>query len=646
MAASQQALIEIRDLRGGRNDNDPPLAIPEVQVLEALNIDYYGDAALARKRGGATALATTFSSGGPFTGVVSSLIRHTPGADPTAAELFAVDSAGVVGRLAGATTWTAPTTADTFAANYHEVSGVSLNGKLFLVYDSAADRLHAWDGSTIRRVGIGTAGQPSAADTGAGAISDTRTYKVAFVTVSSSVVVRRSELTVATGSVTVVARQITVTRPTAPGESETHWIPYGASTDGVYHQLTSPIAVGTTTYVDNGATIAAGEAPPEAGLHTVPTSWKYITTDGNRLLGAGSWESGGRNNRVWFTAVLGALDVGDDERVPNTLTLKYWVDLDENDGDFITGLSPTLFGNVHVFKYRQFWQLEPTGDDNLPYRKTALSKAIGCIRGKSIVLAEDAAGNPTLYWLSHKGPYRYGVSGLEHLGNDIETLWGTVNLAAANGSCHGVYHADKHQIWWWVATGSAAAPDVRIIYDTERGVTTAERDVRGGWCKHTGQSASARCSVMFANTVGASMSRDLKPYIGQAVDNTIWKCDTSATDDAGTAFQAYLTTGVRAPFGLYRKFSIYEALLLAKAASGVTIQLTLTRDFGAEERTSTVTLTLVSVEGSATRVFRRFEDSEMAACRVIQITLGDVSAVSNAWTLDALALKCRPEEAS
>ena len=459
------------------------------------------------------------------------------------------------------------------------------------------------------------------------------------------IVLRQSELSAASGSVTVVAKKITVTRPTAPGESETHWRPYAASTDGIYHYLGTPIAVGTSTYDDDSAVIAAGPAPSEAGLHTVPTSWKYITTDGNRLLGAGSWESGGKNNRVWFTAVVGALDVGDDERVPDTLTLQYWVDLDENDGDFITGLSPTLYGNIHVFKYRKFWSLTPTGDDNRPYQKTALSKVIGCIRHQSIVLAEDAAGNPALYWLSQRGPYRYGPNGLEHLGNDIETLWVTVNLAATNATCHGVYHPDKHQIWWWIATGANNDPDTRIVFDIEHGVTTGGHDVRGGWVKHTGDAGAARCSVMFAHTVGATMSRDLKPYFGQrAGNNRIWKGDTSDTDDNGTAFQAYVETGVRALAGLGRKFSVHNGWLVAKAGSGVTIRLTLIRDFGVESRTADVTLTLTADEGSATRVFRPFSDAEMAGAHVVAMRLGDASAVANAWTLDALVLRVHPEE--
>ncbi len=45
------------------------------------------------------------------------------------------------------------------------------------------------------------------------------------------------------------------------------------------------------------------------------------------------------------------------------------------------------------------------------------------------------------------------------------------------------------------------------------------------------------------------MTRALKPYKGiSSANNTIYKCDTG-TDDAGSAFQAYIDTKPLAPFG-------------------------------------------------------------------------------------------------
>jgi len=76
--------LPITDKRGGRNGSDPPWAIAETECADAVNVDWFG-ATLARKRGGADAITMTSS---PFTGqIVSTLDRHVPGTDLTAAEL-------------------------------------------------------------------------------------------------------------------------------------------------------------------------------------------------------------------------------------------------------------------------------------------------------------------------------------------------------------------------------------------------------------------------------------------------------------------------------------------------------------------------------------------------------------------------------
>src|ERR1700752_2901477 len=84
----------IADVSGGRNFVDPftsPL-FRENQCLEALNVEWYRTS-FARKRNGSSSQSVAFSAGGPFTGKLSTLIRHVPSASETAAELWAIDDA-------------------------------------------------------------------------------------------------------------------------------------------------------------------------------------------------------------------------------------------------------------------------------------------------------------------------------------------------------------------------------------------------------------------------------------------------------------------------------------------------------------------------------------------------------------------------
>lgn len=652
----------------GRNGADPPISLPDTQAVEMLNVDRY-DGLLARKRGGSTAVTDT--GGTAFSSGLQTVIRHVPGSDETAAEFWGIDGAAtpIAKRMTGGTSFANVTVDDAIATRPQDVIGATLNGKLFLAYDSSVDRLHAYDPSLasarVRRVGInpGT-NAPTAANSvgGGGAAAVLRYYRVRFLQMSGTVVIRKSEPTPSVSFTPDGAHaSVVVTRPTAPGEGETHWIVEGSGDDATYYVITaagsadtSAIAIATTTDTDpftaGPTTYTSRLTSAQAGLYSLFPSVKTLLTDGNRLLGAGAWEtsgtiSGGKSSRVWFTPVLGSTDKGDDERVPNTATQKNWIDLNENDGGGITGLGGPLNGVPFAFKYRQVWKLGPTGDVTAPYLPRKLSDAYGLLTAKAVCIGRDRSGNPALYFLSADGPCRLilssGVALVQYLGRDVEDIWAGVNLAATTVVAHAVYHADKHQVWFWIATGSSNDPDTKLVFDVLLGQYVEGDRVRAGWFKHTGDSAAARCSCLMSNTLGASMSRDLKPYIGRASGTAIQKCDSSATNDAGTNFQAYVKTKPIpiAPLGM--NAGVGQSHLLAKVGAAVTITQTLDRDYGLETRTATVLLT---ADASETRVLRKIEGSDFSQAGALQIQIGDAAAASNAWTLDALAIPCHTED--
>ncbi len=658
-------MLVIADLRGGRNGADPPISLPDDQAVEALNVDWY-DGLLARKRGGAAAVTDT--GGTAFSSGMQTLIRHVPGADETAAELWGVDGAPIVKRMTGGTSYANVTLDDAIGTRPQDVVGASLNGKLFLAYDSSVDRLHVYDPSLssprVRRVSLPTPGSaPTAANSGSGSYPATkRYYRVRWLQWDgASKVIRRSE---PSASVSITpsgsGQQVDVTRPSAPGEGETHWELEVSLDDNVYYVIYgiggqpggTPTAIGTTVAGDAVSTTiySAARLSEPVGFYGLFPSVKYLLTDGNRLLGGGAWESsgatsGGKNSRVWFTPVLGSADEGDDERVPNQTTQKNWVDLNENDGGGITGFGGPINGVPYVGKYRQIYRLTPTGDVSVPYLPRRISDVYGFLNHKSTFVGRDAVGNPALYFLSPDGPCRIvglnGVATVQYLGRDVEDLWATINRGASTVVAHGLYHPDKHQVWWWIATGSSDDPDTKLCFDVLLGKFLDGARVRGGWAKHTGPSAGARCSCLMSNTLGASMSRDLKPYIGRATGTAVWKCDTADLDDAGTAFQAYVKTKPIAIATLGMNVGVGQTHLLARAASGVTITQTIDRDYGLETRTATCLLTAA---GSETRVLRQIEGSDMSQAGTLQFQWGDATAVANSWTLEAASLPVHVED--
>jgi len=634
MASTSYERLIIGDLRRGRNGTDPPFSLQDQECVEALNVDYY-NATLARKRGGADALSLTFSAGGPFTGSISFLGRHVPTASETGAELWAIDDAAtpVVGRLAGATTWTAPTLKDNLTGNAWDVTAVTLNGHYFLAYASAVDRLHVWDGSTVRRTGLAVAQAPTVANQGAGAYAATqRWYRIRWTVQSGGVTVRRSDVGTSvafTPSGAGAAARVTI--PAVANEGETHW-ELEASADNVLFYVIATTAIGTTFYDDSNTvdTYSTFNASPSAGTYTVQKSYKYLAVDGNRLLGFGSWGANDKQNRIEFSAVIGA-DVGDEERIP----LNNYIDLDESDSGSATGLVGPVMGAFYAFKARQIWKLVPTGVSTSPYSVFPISKVIGALSHQSIKVAEDDGGNPSIYFMSVRGPYRLGGRGLEYLGLGVEDLilgpTHTINLNPSHVVAHTVYHVDKKQVWFWFASDGSGDPNVKIVWDVKR----------AAWTRHSGVTAAMRCSVMFANTVGALMSSDLKPYVGGQAANKILKCDTSATSDDGTTFQAYILTKPYMLAGIGTYATVGQGTLVAQAAAGVTITQTLIRDLGLESTVATVS---IAPQASETRIQRLIDSGHMGSCWAIQVQLGDGAAIANAWTLDALQFQYRKDQ--
>lgn len=646
-------MVTVGDLRGGRNGTDPPMSLPDNQAVEVLNMDWAAGT-IGRKRGGADNIDI---SGSGLSSGVYELGLHVPGATESAAELWMTDGASpvVMKRLVTDSFVLTATLDDAVSTQPAAVVGVTLNGKRFIAYDSPVDRLHVYDpqlsSPRVRRVGLATPAAPTVTDTGSGSYPATIRYvRIRWIQVSGAIVVRRSEASPSTAFTPDGSHlKMRVTRSAAAGEGETHW-EIEVSPDNVLWfrwygtSIGNQIAIATTTQDDNNdpSDYPAGSAADVVGTYTTFPSVKYLLSDGNRLLGAGAWESG-KSSRIYYSPVLGSTDQGDDERVPITTKQKNFLDLNENDGGAITGLGGSIDGSLWAFKYRQIWKLSPTGIDTAPYTALKRTQGLGCISHKSIVVAEDEAGRPAIYFMSHKGPYRMGTNGLQYLGRDNEDIWRSVNRDASVVCTHAVWHSDIHQIWIWVATGAANEPDVKMVFDVKLGYADANGQVRGGWSKHTGPSAGARCSTMFANTISGFTTRDFKPYIGRTTGTLLWKCDTSTTTDAGTAFQAYATTKpLPTSASFAKRIGTDEPYLLAKAQAATSIQVTVEQDFGRiTARSATVS---IAAAGSETRVIKKLEGLETAGASMVQLTIGDASAVASAWTLDAVAIPITGQE--
>lgn len=630
--------IVIRDVSGGRNGYLPPNAIADNELADAVNVDFYRTN-FTNKRPGAVSVSTGAST---FAGVISWLYRHVPGTSQGAAELWGVDDSSpqVFQYIAGGSSWASITSGPVANGNPWEISAASINGKIILGYKTTVARLKAGIGSgssLIRYTGLAASAAPTAADGGgAGAYAAIlRYYRQRYTIQSGGVTIRRSEPSASVAFTPSGANlNATVTKAATISESETHW-ELEVSLDNITFYRIATTVVGTTTYADTAVVTTYNTNPLSAatGVYTLQKPYRFVAADENRVLGYSSFTSTDKQSRIEFSAVIGSLDVGDEERVDTTTN--YFLDLDELDSGIPTGLAGPVNGTFFAFKDRQVWQLSPTGQTSQPYLRRAISKTIGALGFQAIARAEDEQGNPALYWMSHRGPYRWSQNGLEYIGLGIEDLVSgpttTLNLAATKVISQVVYYSDRRQVWFWWAVGNSNDPNMLCIYDV----------VKGAWSRTLSSDAlaHARASTMFANTLGATMSSDLKPYIGQYDgNNLLWKAGTG-TDDAGTPFQSYvILKTIEQPGSPGYYCEVGNVVLTAIASSGVTITCTVSGNYGVSLLSATGTASLTPSFSETRVTVPLLETSLSGDLFAVTYQIGDSSGVANSWTLDQVVI--------
>jgi hypothetical protein len=628
MAASRLKLAFLENK--GRMAPQAPYRIPDGYSEESVNVEFWLSG-LGRKRAGATATTGTgyqAGIGGDNPGVM--LYRHVPGSNEAAAELWTVSFYGSAYRYVPGGAFTLVTGLVSTVDSYHPLSPASLNGKLFL-QAASGNNLVVWDGTTLRYAGMGAAAVPSVANTGSGSYAATiRYYKVCYTTQVTGVTTHRGELSAAvsftpSGSGTAAR----VTKPAAlTGYGETHWELYASPDNLTYYKIATTV-VATTTY-DDSATPSAytGDQPPLIGENLPLPNASYLCVDGNRLVMAGNLTA--PVCRVWWTPRIGS-GVGDDERVPQTQAIANYVDIGENDGDIIMGISPrAINGIIYVFKRRHIYKLIATGDVNAPYQVVEMQSRIGTIDNRSVVMGETETGNSAVYFLSTNGPYRVTADGVEYLGLDIEDLWQQHTgqfWSWLNFRPQGLYYPLKKQVLWWV---NDATNGLARCYRFDARLYSGGH---GGWSYDTSTLTSSISAVsLYASAIATSVG-DLVPYL--ATGTTLYRGDYG-TKDGSAAYQAYIKLPLRTPAGALRKAEMLKPELMATAQATTSIQVKTVGDFGLTSLTPTVSIAAVSSE---THVIRKVEGAQCGDITTIQYTLGDASALDSTWNLDAFAVE-------
>lgn len=636
----------ISSLRGGLNQHDPPIALPADQVVTAENIDF-DRSTLGGRRGGHTAVTTS-----GLTGAVVALARHFPVNDETQTQLWAVSVSGSSSAFTYKdASWhdetpTGSEALDVSRGQYGGVRACSLHNKLFLAYPTASgtDRLHVWDGSTLRATGLAEPAAPSVSSSGSGGYSTTRYFRVRYTAQDGSGhTLRRSEPSDATTfTPSGTGAGATVTKPAAISEGETHWEVEESIDDANFYRIAT-VAVGTTTYTDTLASTAVADQPlsEDTGAYTLQYNPRFLLAVDDRLMMGGAWEQPALESRIAWTPVGTDPGVGDDERTDETQDP--FMDLDAGAGGGLTDLAGPLNGYAHAFKRGHIYRLVRTGTRSAAYQAIPLTDKSGALPG-SVVMGLDEGGASCLYYLDHAhGPSRIGVNGIQTCGVDISETWAGVNQNA-DLVCHGVYYPDLRQVWWWVAESGESTPTLRLKAHV-RQFRNGDEGVRRGWSLDTGDYQATLCSVLYAENIEADTDRSLtlKPLVGTAISGALIAQANSGTTDNGTDFQARIVTKPFVPMAMLSKFGVRAGVLTAAAASGVSVQVTLS---GQNEQTTNTATKTVDLSPAATEptVIRLLDDLALDENLMLQVEMGDATAVDADWALQGLALMTTDQE--
>jgi hypothetical protein len=661
-------VFELSSFRGGLDDTSPYIALAPDACVVAENVEFV-NSTLGERRRGCVAIDLPVELEDPQYQAVTWMYRHLPTNDEGEAELWVLGQSlttnahVLIRRKRFAWEVITPDDAITVTETRgHRISAQTLHGKLFLAYKSGVDRLHTFDGSSLRQTGLEQPAAPLVTDTGSGTFSVTRYYRVRYVIVDGDgAILRRSEPSEETTFVpsgTGLSAQIA--RPALLNEGETHWEIEASLNNADFYRI-ARVLVGTTTYDDSTsgltgyASVIGNVLSEDIGDYTNLPSGKFLSADRDRLIIAGSWENPDEASRVRWTPVLGSVGAGNDERLQ--LSTDPYLDLDGYEGGEITAVSRAVNGYVYVFKRTHIYRMVRTGELSAAYEAFPITKARGALVG-SLVEAGNQRGQPSLYFLDPAvGPMRLSADGLQWCGRDIQTLWRRVNINA-EVPCHGVYYHDKRQLHYWLAVDGSEFPNMKIVLHVNE-MRDTEEGARRGWVTvaKDNRIATAHCSVMFSENIDTTASRSfpIVPMIGKerwsvaltTVRDYIQRCDTESTDaytdgDTDASYRGKITSKPFALASLLNQYSVLSGVLLAKASSEPTgvICIQAIRDFGKE--TKMVYAPLYIDMPAETHVIKQLDNLTFAELYTMQISLGDLDEnidPLDTWELHMLQLK-------
>jgi hypothetical protein len=184
--AETNNIFSITNLRGGLNDTDPAHLLSYDQCTVAENVEFNLSTLGERRKGCTDVDLPVAITGNPNMQAITFVHRHVPGTNETDSELWVLAQHLTTQNYVlcrKTTVWStiSPVDAIDVTSGYGmRITAQSLHGKLYIAYRSVGgvDRLHVWDGTSLRRTGLAEPAPPTASGVAGAGFVEVRYYRV------------------------------------------------------------------------------------------------------------------------------------------------------------------------------------------------------------------------------------------------------------------------------------------------------------------------------------------------------------------------------------------------------------------------------------------------------------------------------------
>jgi len=369
----------ISDFGGGLNTRVASHLLHEKEAQVFQNLTLSAERGLIKRRNGYTKYNSSQIDANPITGLHRYYKR-----DGT--KHFVIGSGTKIYKASGSTL-----NASTLASGFTSGAGWFFDTiDDVLIAANGVDATQRFDGTTMRDAGFPAPTASCAAVAGSGTTM-TGTYKYVVTFIYDDASEESSVGPEMTSGVTVSGQGVDLSDIPLGNASCTQRNIYRTEDGGILYYYLATIDDNTTTTYHDTATDAdldlADLAPDDNG---VPPICKYVASFANRM-----WYANLSDNpsRIMFSAITeseassnvtgtqpshGAAGA---EIVPSD----FWIDVNDDDGDEITGLGVTLDSMI-IFKEKSIWRIVGSDPSNFELQKA--NTDMGCIAPRTIAKVE------------------------------------------------------------------------------------------------------------------------------------------------------------------------------------------------------------------------------------------------------------------